>query len=216
MMWHAHDLLWLASRAGLISADISHELPTWVLNGSGPVVVRRAHTLRCQSAEFVPVGIRGRCKTERCAAFVSSAYITQSQTPFDLVRMKPWMTHALRNKHPVLKALAQLSPLLDSLGRSWGVTGSCGYELATGTSQLRDSSDLDLVINAREFWQRDAAAYWLSRMDQGYCRLDIQLETPLGAIALNEWASGSYQVMLKSNQGPLLTTNPWDLVKEIA
>ena len=217
MIWHAHDLLCLSNRAELITpAGNSDKLPFWVVNGAGPVVVRRAHSLNNHSQEFVPVGVRGRCKAERCAAFVPSTCITKSISPFGLVQTKPWMNHPLRDKHPVLKTLIYLLPLLGSLRRPWGVTGSCGYELATGTSQLGPASDLDLVIDGTQFWSREEAAQWLSQITQISCRLDIQLETPTGAIALNEWTAGRHQVMVKSNQGPFLTTNPWDFIKECA
>lgn len=216
MMWHAHDLLWLSRRAELIPVGNSDKLPDWVANGSGPVVVRRAHSLNNHVTELVPVGVRGRCKAERCAAYVPASCITKSISPFDLMQTKPWMNHPLRDKHPVLKTLTHLLPLLDSLRRPWGVTGSCGYELATETSQLGPASDLDLIIDGAQFWSKDDSAQWLSQITQINCRLDIQLETPTGAIALNEWAAGRHQVMVKGNQGPFLTTNPWDLIKECA
>lgn len=216
MMWHAHDLLWLSSQAELISVGNSDKLPDWVISSTGPVVVRRAHALSNSSTQLLPVGVRGRCKAERCAAFIPSDCISKSISPFTLVQTKPWMNHPLRDKHPVLKTLIYLLPLLDSLRRPWGVTGSCGYELATGTSQLGPASDLDLVIDGTQFWSREEAAQWLSQITQISCRLDIQLETPNGAIALNEWAAGRHQVMVKSNQGPFLTSNPWDSIKECA
>jgi phosphoribosyl-dephospho-CoA transferase len=43
------------------------------------------------------------------------------------------------------------------------------------------------------------------------CRIDIQIETGHGAFALAEWARDGGRVMLKTNDGPLLCANPWEL-----
>jgi len=41
------------------------------------------------------------------------------------------------------------------------------------------------------------------------CRLDIQLETPLGGCALAEWLRGG-KVLVKTAAGPIRVDNPWN------
>jgi phosphoribosyl-dephospho-CoA transferase len=40
-------------------------------------------------------------------------------------------------------------------------------------------------------------------------RIDAQLETPGGGVALNEWAEGKPRVMVRSASGPSLIHDPW-------
>ena len=41
-------------------------------------------------------------------------------------------------------------------------------------------------------------------------RLDVQVETPLGAFALAEWSRSGGSVLLKTPAGPRLVADPWD------
>ena len=41
------------------------------------------------------------------------------------------------------------------------------------------------------------------------CRVDLQLETPLGGVALGEWAGGAARVLVKTAEGPRLVSDPW-------
>jgi phosphoribosyl-dephospho-CoA transferase len=42
------------------------------------------------------------------------------------------------------------------------------------------------------------------------CRVALQLETPLGGVALREWAGTSPRVLLKSASGARLVSDPWE------
>ena len=44
---------------------------------------------------------------------------------------------------------------------------------------------------------------------QALCRLDILLETPLGGVALVDWAASAPRVLLKTAAGPQLVRDPW-------
>jgi phosphoribosyl-dephospho-CoA transferase len=39
-----------------------------------------------------------------------------------------------------------LRPMLEGCGRVWGVSGSAGFELASGFAALHEGSDLDLIL----------------------------------------------------------------------
>lgn len=205
MDWRPHDLLWVR-RDRLLPAGSSAALPDWVVAGSGPVVVRRARA----AAGQIAVGVRGRDKSERCAAFAPLAAIEQDIDPFGLCAKRPWFDHPQRGIHPVLVTLECLAPLLDEQALRWGVTGSLGYEFATGDPQIGPASDLDLVIDAPRPLSRQQAAWLLQRLEPRACRVDIQLETPQGAIALVEWAGPSHRVLQKTQAGPRLTATPWE------
>jgi phosphoribosyl-dephospho-CoA transferase len=48
-----------------------------------------------------------------------------------------------------------------------------------------------------------------AQLDGASGRIDLQLETPCGALALREWAKGAARVLLKTSGGPLLVGDPW-------
>ncbi|MCP8688398.1 malonate decarboxylase holo-ACP synthase [Marinobacterium sedimentorum] len=207
MNWCPHDLLWV-TRTDLQCApdDSDTLLPRWVRDGQGPVVVRRE---RVPTRGMIAVGVRGQQKSERQAAYIARRSVATGLTPYELAASRPWLRHPLRTSHPVLQTLADLAPRLDAKDLHWGITGSLGYEFATGESQLRPESDLDLIIRAPNPLTRCEAAALLTQLGNSTCRLDIQLETPDGAIALAEWAGRSPRVMIRTAEGPRLSAEPW-------
>ena len=60
--------------------------------------------------------------------------------------------------------------------------------------------------------QKEKTAELLALLDRALCRVDLQLETPAGAIALREWAGPAPQVLLKTAHGPRLVSDPWQEV----
>jgi phosphoribosyl-dephospho-CoA transferase len=111
---------------------------------------------------------------------------------------------------PAFDTLARLQPLLDGLDLPWGPTGAAGYELASGWPALHAGSDLDLLIRCEAKMSRDQARALLASLQgQALCRLDILLETPLGGVALAEWAGNASRVLLKAAAGPQLVGDPW-------
>ena len=207
MNWRPHDLIWV-SRTALMAAPYPTDAapPRWVSEGEGPVVVRRE---RMSNSDWIPVGVRGHNKSERYAAYVRRTEVNVGVTPYQLATARGWRQHLLGDRHPALIMLQQLAEILDGHGLAWGVTGSVGYELATGESQLRPGSDLDLVIDSPQPVSRAQANALLTQIGQPLCRLDIQLETGFGAVALAEWAGSSAKVMVRTDTGPYLTTSPW-------
>ncbi|WP_093527248.1 malonate decarboxylase holo-ACP synthase [Pseudomonas sp. NFPP24] len=194
-MVNAHDLLW-----GMTPAHLPADAPAWAKDAVGTVVVRRAIV----APGFVAVGVRGGLREQRFAALMPKAAVQRRVAP-----------EALRDvvstrDLPALQALDQLRPVLAPL--SWGVTGSAGFELATGIEALHAQSDLDLILRTPEPLDRNDARDLLATLDEVTCAVDLQLQTPFGAVALREWAGPSRRVLLKTANGAHLVIDPWQAV----
>ncbi|CAM3256366.1 malonate decarboxylase holo-ACP synthase [Pseudomonas fluorescens] len=195
---NAHDLLW-----GMTPAHLPADSPAWVMDAVGaghPVVVRRA----IAEPGYVAVGVRGQRREQRFATQMPLAAVQRRVTP-----------QALRDVSsprdvPALRALDQLRPLLAP--QEWGVSGSAGFELASGIQALHALSDLDLILLAPQPLDRKDARALLAQLDTAPCAVDLQLQTPFGAVALREWAGGSRRVLLKTAGGALLVLDPWQAV----
>ncbi len=199
-----HDLLRLADGAG-----ISHEgpVPAWVpasLARAPWVVVRRAPT----TVGLVPVGVRGRTRPERLATFLAPTAIASRVSPEGLAGARGWR-HAFRTRWPgAVRALDAVDELFTFLGLAWGPTGSVGFELATGAAVAGPASDLDVVIRAPEPWSFARAQEFADDLTRLPVRVDTQLDTPSGAVALAEYARGG-RVLLRTLDGPKLVNDPW-------
>lgn len=197
-MVNAHDLLW-----GMTPAHLPADAPAWVrdaLSAGHPVVVRRAIT----KAGQVAVGVRGRLREQRYGAVMPFAAVQRRVAPEDLRQV------ISPRDLPALRALDQLRPVLAQ--HDWGVSGSAGFELASGVEALHAMSDLDLILRAPEPLERNAARALLEKLDAAPCAVDLQLQTPFGAVALREWAAGSRRVLLKTTGGAHLVLDPWQAV----
>jgi phosphoribosyl-dephospho-CoA transferase len=53
-------------------------------------------------------------------------------------------------------------------------------------------------------------------LDTAVCVADVQLQTPLGGVALREWAGTSNRVLLKSASEAFLVTDPWNPQEQAA
>jgi phosphoribosyl-dephospho-CoA transferase len=193
----AHDLLW-----GMTSWQLPADAPTWVIDlisAGQPVVVRRA----LSAAGQVAVGVRGPLREQRFAAVMEVAAITRRVRPEELCHVQG------QRDFPALRALAQLRSHLDESGWVWGVSGSAGFELASGFAALHEGSDLDLILRTPRPLSRADAQALVAILDTAMCRVDLQLQTPLGAVALREWAGTASRVLLKNATQASLVTDPW-------
>ena len=193
----AHDLLW-----GMTPAQLPADAPAWAiaaLAAGQPVVVRRA----LSEKGLVAVGVRGVLREQRLATFMPLDSIACRVSPEALCQVE------CERDLPVMQALKQLRPMLDDCGWVWGVSGSVGFELASGFRAMHAASDLDLILRAPQMITRNQACKLVELFDQAVCRVDMQLQTPFGAVALREWASGSSRVLLKNAHQAALVTNPW-------
>jgi phosphoribosyl-dephospho-CoA transferase len=199
-----HDLMRLADGAG-----IRHEgqVPAWVpvsLARAPWVVVRRAPT----KAGLVPVGVRGRARAERFAAFLAPTAVAARVSPEDLAGTRGWR-HAFHTRWPgAVRALDALDELFTFLGLAWGPPGSVGFELATGTAVVGPASDLDVVVRAPEPWSLARARELAADLARLPVRVDTQLDTPTGAVVLSEYARGG-RALLRTPDGPKLVNDPW-------
>jgi phosphoribosyl-dephospho-CoA transferase len=200
----AHDLLW-----GMTPEQLPADAPAWVIESvraGQPVVVRRALSAPGQ----VAVGVRGHLREQRFAASMAILSITRRVTPEAL-------RHVVIDRDlPVVKALAQLRPMLESCGWLWGVSGSAGFELASGFVALHKGSDLDLILRTPQPLSRTNAQALLATLDTAMCMVDMQLQTPFGAIALREWAGSANRVLLKSASQACLVLDPWNPQEQAA
>ena len=201
-----HDLLWLEDATSLIfsGSPPPWATPEWLV--VAPVVVRRA-TL-ADTAQ-VPVGLRGATRSARCAAQVASAQVMRVATPEMVARRATSSDQVRESALPCLQTLARLAPGLDALPLAWGVTGSAGFSLASGFDVLRPDSDLDLIVRAPLAGDADVLRALAGLLRESETRVDVQVETPFGAFALQEWIRTGGAVLLKTNRGPLLTDDPW-------
>lgn len=192
-----HDLLW-----GMTPTQLPADAPAWVrqvLATGQPVVVRRALVADGQ----VAIGVRGASRDQRFATTLELSRVLRRVSPEQLVERLP------SGGLPAFKALALLKPFLDELGLAWGVTGSVGYQLASGVEAAHVESDLDLLLRTPQPLSRQLAGELQQLMDEAPCRIDMQLETPSGGIALREWAGGSARILLKCATGARLIEDPW-------
>lgn len=201
--YRPHDLL------KLLRCPRAADTPLWVGDAFARApfaVVRRA----VATPGTVAVGLRGTTRSERHAAFADDKDIEALLAPEDLRHAGPVAGRAALAPFILLRALADNSCLA---GREWGPTGSTAFELATGIPTITSSSDLDLLIRTPAALSHDAAQALLADLEacaaRTGIRVDVQLETPAGGVALAEWAMHKSQVMVRSAEGPRLVADPW-------
>jgi phosphoribosyl-dephospho-CoA transferase len=154
--------------------------------------------------------VRGRLREQRYTTSMSIASITRRVTPEELCHV------VVERDLPALEALFQLRPMLDGCGWIWGVSGSAGFELASGFQALHVGSDLDLILRTAQPLSRAEAREWVQQLDAAACVVDMQLQTPFGAVALREWAGSSNRVLLKNASEACLVLDPWNPLEQAA
>jgi phosphoribosyl-dephospho-CoA transferase len=181
--------------------------PTWIpasLTRAPWVVVRRARA----PAGFIPAGVRGSTRTERFAALLAPDAVAARVTPEDLVAERVWHHRPRVRRVGSLRVLEAVDELFASLGLVWGPTGSVGFELTTGVAAAGSASDLDVVVRAPEPWPLENAREIADHLNRLPARVDAQLDAPVGAVTLAEYARGG-RVLLRTPDGPILTRDPW-------
>jgi phosphoribosyl-dephospho-CoA transferase len=101
-------------------------------------------------------------------------------------------------------ALRTVRGLLGEAGVPWGPTGSVGFELATGSRAASPDSDLDLLIRAPDLTTATLTRLIALHQQFDRLRVDCQVETRMGAIALAELLSASSDILVKTPLGPRL------------
>lgn len=197
-----HDMLWL--KPGTLSQEQS--LPSWVTayhTDDMPVIVRRDH----DPDGRIPVGIRGRKRSERSAMWVHPQDIVRRLSPEDIIlNLKRIGRLPFAEMKPV-QCIEQL--LAMHIPEPWGITGSCAFALATNRNVMHNDSDLDLLIRCHKTVDREHFRFLTELLPSLPCQIDIQIETPAGAFSLKEWLRSNKQILLKTDYGPFLTADPW-------
>jgi phosphoribosyl-dephospho-CoA transferase len=206
-VFHPHDLLWVTDWHAL---HASAPLPAWV-NAEwmvrAPVVVRREEV---EGTALIPVGLRGRQRSERLSAYLESGAVLRRLSPEMLARQAAWRRMSCLECLPATAALERIAPLLDSSGLSWGPTGSMGFALASGLPALREQSDLDILVRCDAPFTRDQTQMLAGMFDGHTCRIDMQIDSGHGGFAFAEWTRNHGRVLLKTGLGPFLTSDPWN------
>src|SRR6202048_4749458 len=201
----AHDLLQISGLADLV--DIGWELfppspekrcPLWVersLQEAPFVVVRRANLFD----GMIPVGVRGSLRQQISAAYLAPESIRNRITPEQLATKRGWLANARTEEIPGLRVLAGIEEKLANWPLAYGPTGSVGFELASGLPAATSTSDLDLLIRAPERLPIRLARELITIFSGSPCRVDVQLETPRGAVSLAEYACGQTPLLIPAN-----------------
>lgn len=200
-----HDLLRIPSVGSLI---VDNPIPDWVcdsINHANWVVVRRDTAKHGR----VPVGIRGNLRSQRFPAFLPMDAILEKVEPEDLVEQRLWITNPRHSQVEAFKYLDKLIEIYSTYGFSWGPTGSVGFELASRVPTAHAGSDLDVVIRAPQRLEQSVAQELIEFHERFPVRIDVQLETPIGAVSLVEYARGTGSMLLRADSGPRLVKDPW-------
>jgi len=184
----------------------NEEYPAWIgsaLKKAPFVVVRRAP----QVGAHIPVGVRGSLRTERYPCLVPRAHVLTCIKPEMLAQSKSWRRNR-RFSQELVSALEMIDQVVYAYQLSWGPTGSVGFELGTGIPVVSSASDLDCLLRADSYLPPSLIAELYHEMQRVEVKLDIQLETPQGAVALTEYLSGKQPFLLRTLSGPQLFTKP--------
>jgi phosphoribosyl-dephospho-CoA transferase len=203
-----HDVLKIEGSQDLISFTPEPEWVKHSLIRAPFVVVRRVSEMN----GLVPVGVRGEERNQRFGTFLPYDKIRKQITPEQLVMEKAWQ-HNERTQHiDALSLLPNIDYIFSKYKLLWGPIGSVGFELASGVPTAKPTSDLDVVIRARKMLSIKTAQQITKELSAISVRVDVQIETPKGAIALVEYAHGKHSILLRTEIGPFLIRREeiWD------
>jgi phosphoribosyl-dephospho-CoA transferase len=189
-----HDLLRVEPASSLF-----RDAPGWVraaLRTAPWVVIRRG---RCGPGR-IPVGIRGLERRQRFPTEVSTATVIETLSPPELLGR----ANALPDL-PAAVALHRATEVFAPTELRWGPGGSVGFTLASGVCAITPESDLDLVLTAHRVPLPSLLADVQERLRGLPARVDVQLNLPIGGIAVDELLSGTTQVLLHTADGPKFT-----------
>ncbi|ABM05338.1 phosphoribosyl-dephospho-CoA transferase [Psychromonas ingrahamii 37] len=205
-LYQPHDLLWVKDIV------IHQENPNWYANHiiTRPVVVRRA-----KDHPLIPVGVRGSQKTQRLACWVNRQDIIKSISAIEVVKRQLWLSQYAQHPLQQFKVLQKIELIFSQLNLSWGLCGSLGFELATGLMVANENSDIDLIVYMADKPQNEKLVLLWQMLQKLPFKADLQIETPIGAIALYEWMNKPEKIMVKTNLGPILCTDPWSAITKV-
>ncbi|MEX2573086.1 MAG: malonate decarboxylase holo-ACP synthase [Balneolaceae bacterium] len=169
------------------------------------VVVRRSPV----TADKIPIGIRGKFRSQRFAAHIHQNEVEEVISPEKLVRQKRWHENCRTDAIQVMKAIQRVDEMAGAYQLDWGPTGSAGFELASDFPAVMIKSDLDLLIRVPDPVSVETLRRLSSDLDSLGVRTDCQLETSAGAVSLAEFSRGEKPLLLRTINGPVLVHDPW-------
>jgi phosphoribosyl-dephospho-CoA transferase len=204
---NVHSLLRLSDTSAIRFEQPAQDWVLSQLTGDPWVVVRRPAPIH----NWYAAGVRGARRSQRCAIWVRQEVIAQVTTPVDLVATEAWRAHPRSRAIPAIGALAQIACIMRRhVPRlHWGPTGSIGLELASGEEWATASSDLDLILLAGQPIGRSVGAALYRDLAEQTVRVDLLVETPVGALALADWATHPAPWLLRTRNGPRLVADAW-------
>jgi phosphoribosyl-dephospho-CoA transferase len=182
----------------------SSDAPPWVdecLIAAPWVVVRNG----LAPPGHVAVGVRGPTRADRWATQLPFDEIIDIRTPESMSGPDAW------NNLPEIAAARSLRAFASTLRSqwTWGPAGSVGFTVATGLNVCSESSDLDVVVRC-PIRPEPSSLHLLGRAcSLQESRVDCQVETPVGAVHLEDLLSGE-RPLIRSRSGPRLCFDPWN------
>lgn len=205
-----HTLIKLKDPTLLLTAD---PLPVWtekMLNLTSYVIVRRG-----EQQDRIPVGIRGFQKSQRFGTWIDPDNWLAAVTPQQALQYLPKLSSTRRQLKP-FQTLDAITPLLKTY--DWGVGGSLAYELVTGIEMARPDSDVDVIMTLPKQQMTPHEAQHLIadlRTIMG-AHADIQMVQGQYGFSLEEYAAQrTTEILVKTNAGPILSQDPWQLMTEM-
>jgi phosphoribosyl-dephospho-CoA transferase len=198
----AHDLLWIAEDAELLPEP----QPAWVRDALSQMPVTVARRAEAPPG-FAAVGIRGRSRELRFAALVKLSDVRNLRTPESLASERGWRENLPAIPARLREALALFDEFSNLEKFVWGPVGSVGYQLATGLPVTTSESDVDVLIRCEVPPDRLMLSAVRHTARKSMARLDVILEGPPGAVALEEL--NSHDVLLKTSPGQRIASFTW-------
>jgi phosphoribosyl-dephospho-CoA transferase len=156
-------------------------------------------------AGLLPVGLRGKQRNQRFAFELAEELVAEVIHPWSLIE-KNSFRHAEILNFSAYQAYLQARTLLS--GTKWGVGGSLGFELATNQPTVKETSDFDLLLYAKEPAELPLTA--IQQHPEIFQPLDMQVITVKGGFALKEYLQHpDKKILLKTINGPILTNELW-------
>ena len=184
--------------------------PAWAVESlrRAPFVVVRRVTHRPLS---YPVGVRGASRSQRVAAWLPKHEIEECISPQMLASARAWRRSSDWSITQPIASLEAVDAIFGASGLTgvWGPTGSAGFELASCTRTTHAESDLDLAMGAPAALSERVLAKLQEALSALHVRIDMQLETPRGAVLLAELVNGARPILLRSTRGPCFVDDPW-------
>ena len=170
-------------------------------------VVRRAFA----RPGWCAVGFRGTLRAQRWAALIAVAAVEHVVAPGELAGGLA-LADLQRRKHiPAIAIFPRVAQALAAHlpGVAWGPTGSVGLELASGMPWATPNSDLDLAVRADSPIDVQVARALHEALAHLPARVDVLVETSLGAVSLADLALRPGPWLLRTSDGPRLTKCLW-------